>query len=217
MTALSRVADPSIQPGVMPASWGVRPFCTSTQTFFKQRSNTTVSEWLLEGIAGPAVKRVIGVSPAFRDAGSSMRSKIGQLVPWASDTEQVSQLRERVDQIYWTTLGSATADDDSRVVADAVQYLRQLKALENNIPHRKAGKWLMGMIESALGADDLKLVDMILRYADPDGMSSWSVNAMLRSTYRARHFLPAWSSALKRAQIKLAEREDAKGLFVGLE
>jgi len=163
------------------------------------------------------MERIIEVGSAVTHNGASMLSRIGQSFDWASDTGHLPLLRERGTRVYWTTLKASTTDDESDAVFEALQCLSQLVALERSEPHRRVGKWLMGKIESSLAADDLKLVDMILRHADPVSMSSWSVNAMLRSSYRARHFLPAWSAALTRAQIKLAEREDAKGLFLGLE
>lgn len=195
----------------------------SLRAVHSSRSSTGPNYWkslrktFLPHALGPGFDLLVGLASTTTEDDEQFSGIVnqfsgGDLEPW-----QAWPTSRAVCHTVRARVLAATSDDSSDSAIEVDECLKLLAVLEKDQHPRKAGKWLMGIIEVSLAKDDLQRVDMILRRADPELMSSWSVNALLRSTYRARKFLPAWGAALQQAKVKLARREDAKGLFVGLE
>ncbi|MGN6454627.1 MAG: hypothetical protein ACTHLV_00175, partial [Achromobacter mucicolens] len=75
MTALTMSSALSAKAVRMPLWEGARQFRNSVPTFVEPRSTATVSEWVLQSLAGPAMERIIEVGSAVTHNGASMLSR----------------------------------------------------------------------------------------------------------------------------------------------
>lgn len=113
---------------------------------------------------------------------------------------------------------SMTADEqDSEVgmsdVRGAMDMVYQWEYLKQG---RMASAYVVYFVESNFSKHNLSAVNDMLRSAAPERLTEWSLVALLRSSYVARHQLPAWYSFMGAVRERLKDNERLERLLIGL-
>ena len=84
---------------------------------------------------------------------------------------------------------------------------------------RQAGFEIIRFVESSFNNEDLNAVNLFLESLDVDRLEAYTISAALRSSCRAKKFLPAWQSLCDRSfeKLKLERGEEkAKRIMIGI-
>lgn len=97
------------------------------------------------------------------------------------------------------------------------KLLTSVSLLEGQGCARMASRLSMRFIEQSFKNHDLEKVNRLLRIIEPQKYQEQVIVGVLRSTFRARKLLPAWSSLLSKSKQSLEQRgADVGGLLIGL-
>lgn len=107
---------------------------------------------------------------------------------------------------------------NANVVSSAVSAaLDQIYALEMLAEPRAASRLLMGWIEGNNKTGDFGGANDMLMNADLRRFSSRSLMGLIRSTYRMREMLPAWSKTYYSAWVEVDKKgKKPQDIFIGL-
>lgn len=90
-------------------------------------------------------------------------------------------------------------------------------ALDEQGKNRSAARELMGFIEAKLRKNALAEINQLLAEADVSCMRSRSMTGLIRSTYRLKDDLPAWTKAYRDSWKQVSKQgKSPEALFVGL-
>lgn len=112
-------------------------------------------------------------------------------------------------------------DTDLRSDSTLEQVQAQLQlayTYERTQKHRAASKVIFRYIEFNFSISNLTAVNFILKTADLNQLSKWSIAGLVRFTASAKAHLPAWASVYRKAKDELASRgDDAEGILAGIK
>jgi len=111
-------------------------------------------------------------------------------------------------------LGAAGTDHTS----DRIRFaIFQVNEFEKSGQGKIAARMILRFVEKNFAARDLIAISTFLRAMDAATLSPWSIVAVLRSTFRARHIMPGWKAFLDQARDVLAARhEPVEKILYGL-
>jgi len=97
-------------------------------------------------------------------------------------------------------------------------HLRMIYLLERTKQHRAASKIVFRFIETNFADSNLASVNLLLKTADFEKLSKWSISGLVRFTTSAKTHLPAWPSAYRKAKLVLLKRgENVEAIFAGIK
>lgn len=103
------------------------------------------------------------------------------------------------------------------VVANIEAKLDAVYAFDAAGRGRIAAREVMTIVENAFDEHDLEKVNKVLEHSDVSRMSSRSLIGLVRSTFRARHLLPAWKFFYIKAWNQFSSLEiTAEAAFIGM-
>lgn len=82
---------------------------------------------------------------------------------------------------------------------------------------RLASVYAVFFVEKNYSARNLDAINSLLLDISPKRLTEWSMVALLRSSYSARHLLPAWGTFLRSVQKAMEGNDRAPRLLAGLE
>ncbi|MBI6794657.1 hypothetical protein [Pseudomonas syringae] len=87
--------------------------------------------------------------------------------------------------------------------------------------HHKRGRvasvYVVFFIEHNFSEMNLQAVNSLLLSVSPDRLTEWSMIALLRASYSAKHLLPGWSHFMDAVKEELRGNERAERLLFGLQ
>jgi hypothetical protein len=72
-------------------------------------------------------------------------------------------------------------------------------------------------VEHNFSEMNLAAINSLLLSASPHRLTEWSMVALLRASFSAKHLLPGWSSFFEAVQEELKDNERAERLLLGLQ
>lgn len=82
---------------------------------------------------------------------------------------------------------------------------------------RLASVYLVYFVEKNFSKMNLEVINSLLNSASPRRLTTWSMVALLRSSYSARHLLPGWLVFFNAVKEELKDNERAPKLLAGLD
>lgn len=82
---------------------------------------------------------------------------------------------------------------------------------------RLASVYAVYFIESNFSKMNLEAINSLLSSASPHRLTTWSMVALLRASYSAKHLLPAWMVFFNAVKEELKDNERAPKLLAGLD
>ncbi|WP_460156303.1 hypothetical protein [Pseudomonas sp. S2_H10] len=98
-------------------------------------------------------------------------------------------------------------------VENAIEVLYQW---EHDKKGRLASAYAVHFVERNFSNRNLSAVNKLMLEASTDRLTEWSMVAILRASFSARDFLPAWPAFFESVKIRLADDEKIKQLLIGL-
>ena len=89
----------------------------------------------------------------------------------------------------------------------AVSFLAFVSELDKGATPRSASSFLISRIELYFSQRNIQAVNDLLVAFDPSAHSHWPSTAIVRSTFRARHLLPAWRNAFDKTKAALVQKD----------
>ena len=105
----------------------------------------------------------------------------------------------------------------TRVESCVNATLKYAYSLEDKGQQRSASRVIMTFLDKCLSDNSLVEPDYLLSKADVEKLSSRSLLALVRTTFIARDYLPAWKAAYSRAWSRVKRlNKNPEELFVGI-
>jgi len=140
-----------------------------------------------------SITPVVGVSTLISppDSGHITGQKGGESLKFSTASETADNLNKQLQMVY---------------------------ALERAKHHRAASKVILRYIELNFTNSNLAGVNCILREANLEELSKWSITSLVRFTASAKSHLPAWSTVYRKAKTVLEKKgENAEKLLIGIK
>lgn len=124
--------------------------------------------------------------------------------------------------MFELTISSSLTDiETSAKPGAALQDLdstcKMLYHWENHKQGRIASVYAVFFVEKNYAARNLEIINSLMIEVSTRHLTEWSMVAILRSSYSARHMLPAWKPFYRAVKEALAGNERAPRLLAGLE
>ncbi|KUE88922.1 hypothetical protein ASL20_09895 [Cupriavidus necator] len=119
----------------------------------------------------------------------------------------------RLDGVEW--FGAVKANS----LPDRIKFtIYQVSQFEASHQGKMAARVILRFVEQSFASRDLIAVSKFVEGLDAAKLSGWSMVAVLRSTFRARHVMPGWRSFLDTAREVLTAREEpVEKILYGLD
>lgn len=129
--------------------------------------------------------------------------------------------RWRSSSVELTIKNSSTdLESQSETNASLANYeaaCKQLYHWESHNQGRLASVYAVFFIERNFAAMNLEAVNSLLLEVSTKRLTEWSMVALLRSSYSARHMLPAWKVFFREVKKAMEGNERAHRLLAGLD
>lgn len=177
------------------------------------------------GIGIPSSRAPYSVKPLNSSTGLSEESPdivqktiSGHHINLRFDKTNHSASYTRFSKPFWFKNDNTTEEKDEYGLSPrAVSFLALVSELDRGATPRSASKFLISRIELYFSQRNLQAVNDLLVAFDPSTHSHWPSTAIVRSTFRARHLLPAWRSAFDKTKAALVQKDlPWRSLLVGL-
>lgn len=125
------------------------------------------------------------------------------------ETDSTSSL----DGVEW--LGTVQTNG----LPDRIKFaIFQVAQFEKSGQGKVAARVILRFVEQNFASRDLIAVSNFLQALDASALSPWSIVAVLRSTFRARHVMPGWQAFLDQARAELSLRQEpVEKILYGLD
>lgn len=101
-------------------------------------------------------------------------------------------------------------------MSDVRRTIEMVYQWERDNKGRMASAYIVYFVEANFSKHNLAAVNNFMLSASIDKLTEWSLVAILRSSFSARHQLPAWSGFLDAVRNRLKDSERVEKLLVGL-
>lgn len=108
-------------------------------------------------------------------------------------------------------------DDVERTLSDYVAARDLLYHWEKRGSGRLASAYVVYFVERNFSLRNLDVINSLLFEAVPSRLTEWSMVALLRASFSARHMLPGWQHFYEAVKKQLHDNERAPRLLAGLD
>jgi hypothetical protein len=117
----------------------------------------------------------------------------------------------------WSGYSLTTTDHDDVIgMADVNKTIELLYKWEHDKKGRVASAYVVYFVEQNFSRQNLSAINNLLLHISAERLTEWSMVAILRSSFSAKAYLPAWSMFMSSVRDRLKDNERLERLLVGL-